>query len=278
MVDTKLPSFIVIGAMKAGTSSLHTYLALHPKISMPVTRKELDFFNNRTNWEKGVNWYKSNFPENDLLKGEASPNYAMYPAYGTDKIPERMFSILPDARLIYILRDPIERILSQVHHQWVDGTETRTIDQIVKDTSDKGHYRDFSRYCLQVERFLKYYPKERIMITTLETLSSNPQEIMSEVFQFLQVDSDFYHKSFSQVFHASSDKKVAGKFQKNLESMCFLLPQKVALYLQRIFSVSIPKPTLTELQEKILENDLREDVKKLREFTGKDFGEWKYQY
>ena len=116
-----LPNLIIIGAQKCGTTSLHYYLNLHPQILMS-REKELNFFITERNWSKGVDWYRSQFVEKAEIYGESSPNYTDYIRFGG--VPERMYSVVPDARLIYILRDPIERIVSHYVHLCDMGLET----------------------------------------------------------------------------------------------------------------------------------------------------------
>src|SRR5919108_5987197 len=109
-----LPNLIIIGAQKCGTSALHHYLGLHPDIFMSH-EKELNFFMQRKNWDKGRAWYESMFPCNATVRGEASPGYTDYPT--EPRVAERMHSLIPDAKLIYIVRHPIERMISQYVHQ-----------------------------------------------------------------------------------------------------------------------------------------------------------------
>ena len=100
------PNLIIIGAAKAGTTSLHYYLGLHPEISMSQ-RKELRFFSHEKYWSRGIEWYESHFSGIAKIYGETSPSYAMYPRYPDP--PERMHALVPHAKLIYVVSDPIER-------------------------------------------------------------------------------------------------------------------------------------------------------------------------
>src|SRR3712207_3099155 len=106
--------------MKCATTSLHYYLNLHPQISMSE-KKELDFFVREKHWDKGVEWYKSNFHGNGETKiyGEASPNYTLHPIFSG--VPERMYSVVPEAKLIYVVRDPIDRMISHYIHEYTKG-------------------------------------------------------------------------------------------------------------------------------------------------------------
>ncbi|WP_287276577.1 MULTISPECIES: sulfotransferase domain-containing protein [unclassified Okeania] len=114
-----LPSFIIIGAQKRGTTSLYNYMIEHPQI-LPASKKELHFFNwvskpgNRKKPE-GVDWYLSQFPTipdgKNLITGEATPDYLVDP-----HTPQRMFNLVPDVKLIVLLRNPIDRAVSHYHH------------------------------------------------------------------------------------------------------------------------------------------------------------------
>ena len=109
----RLPDLIIIGAMKCGTTSLHRYLDLHPEIIMSG-QKGLNFFIPERNWGKGVDWYRPNFKGNALVSGEASPNYTNFPDF--KGVAGCMHPIGPNARLIYMVRDPVDRILSHYMH------------------------------------------------------------------------------------------------------------------------------------------------------------------
>jgi hypothetical protein len=119
-----LPNFIIIGAMKGGTTSLYHYIASHPDI-VPSSIKETNYFNTIADLCKGLSWYKSLFRNKGKYAFEASTNYTkrhIFPG-----VPERMYSILPKVKLIYILRDPIERIVSHYIHNYAHGREKSQI-------------------------------------------------------------------------------------------------------------------------------------------------------
>ena len=102
-----LPNVLVVGAAKCGTTSLHEYLDRHPEIAM-AREKELDFFVEQKNWSRGVDWYERQFAAAPV-RGESSPSYTAYPRYRG--VPERIRRIVPDAKLVYLVRDPVERAL-----------------------------------------------------------------------------------------------------------------------------------------------------------------------
>ena len=132
-----LPNLLVIGAQKCGTTSLHGYLSLHPQVSM-AKRKELDFFVRPEdsivaigNWHRGLDWYRAQFQGSSPVLGEASPNYTGFPHFRG--VPERAARVLPEAKLICMVRDPIERIVSHYMHRRAAGVETRPLEQTLGD-------------------------------------------------------------------------------------------------------------------------------------------------
>jgi len=280
----RLPSFIIIGAMKAATTSLHHYLDKHPEISMSL-QKEPDFFLD-AHWHKGVSYYESCFADNSLMKGEASPNYSKHPAF--PNVPKRMHSVVPHAKLIYILRDPIERMVSQYHHELVKGRETASIETIAESPSTN-HHVQVSKYHYQLSQFLAYYPKEHILITTAERLKKHQQAVLQEIYTFLGVDPSFAPESPMEAKHQSIDKRkqdVAlvnminrfGFTRKLKEWVRGIMPKN--LYRSMVHSVkpAIPKPIISEKLRSILLEEFRSDVEKLQEFSGQRFEEWKNKF
>ena len=118
----QLPNLIIIGGLKCGTTSIHHYLGLHPEIQMSKP-KELNFFVEELNWDLGLDWYASRFDDRFKVRGESSPHYTNLPRF--DGVAERIHANCPDARLLYMVRDPIKRILSHWVHATGAGYETR---------------------------------------------------------------------------------------------------------------------------------------------------------
>ena len=198
-----LPNLIIIGAMKAGTSSLHYYLSLHPEIEMSKI-KELDFFIKEKRFNKGLNWYKSHFTNRSNIRGESSPNYTKYPLF--KDVAKRMYSIVPQAKLIYILRDPVERILSEYIHFHCHHGERRNINKALKDPKN-AEWINNSKYYMQLEQYLKNYDMKNILILTTEELRENRIYTLKSVFKFLNVDENFTAKKFNIERHVSKEKK-----------------------------------------------------------------------
>ena len=272
-----LPNLIVIGAQKCGTSVLHYYLSLHPEVSMSKP-KELNFFIEERNWPRGIDWYKTQFDLDARVRGEASPNYTAFPQH--EGVPQRMAEVVPDAKLIYMVRDPIERIAAHWVHNYAKRREKGTLEQTLVHPNTS--YVTRSKYAMQLERFLEHYPKEQVLVFQQSELRYKRMETLRQVFEFIGVDAEFNHPRFEQERHQTSGKTRATRLAVRLEKLGrgrrgrffpsnFWLVLDDRLPLRR----AIKRPDVkAALPEETLE-ELRADALRLRELTGRDFSNWK---
>jgi hypothetical protein len=201
-----LPDFIIIGAQKCGTTSLYEYLAAHPGVA-PAARKEVHYFD-RGFRHHGTAWYRAHFPTRPyrlvcetmtrqrLVIGEASPMYLFHP-----HVPGRVRALLPDVKLIALLRDPVERAYSQYHHRARRGKEAlpfsealaREAGRIAGDI-DRVYARTMHRqpsylargiYADQLAKWLRAFPREQLLILTSEEFFSDTPRVFSQVLEFL---------------------------------------------------------------------------------------------
>jgi hypothetical protein len=201
-----LPTVIVIGAMKGGTSSLHRYLNAHPEICMSRT-KETNFFIRKGDVERDESYYDRQFRGGRWRRvrhyGESSPNYTKWPA--VEAVPERMHRLVPQAKLVYVVRDPIERMISHYGHSVAAGRERRPLDEALSPRY-RQRYLDPSRYRTQIERFLEYYPLDQMLVVSSEELRQERRATLARVFRFLQVDDSFESPTFATEFHRTHNK------------------------------------------------------------------------
>ncbi len=281
-----LPNLIIIGAAKSGTSSLHYYLNLHPEISMSK-QKELNFFNKELGWKKGIKWYKSNFTGIAKIYGESSPSYTGYPLY--KGVAQRMHSVVPGAKLIYIVRDPIERLISHYLDKVKGGQETKTIDRALEDL-ENADYVCPSKYFMQLKQYLGYYPKGRILVLTAEELRNERRPALKRIFRFLNVDDSFYSEAFRDLKNVSAEKlkqkkprritryfmsEGPGVFQvKKIVKQIMPEPLKNRMRQALNTGEKIDRPIVDRGLKRVLCEILREDVESLRKFTGYEFKNW----
>lgn len=211
------PDFIVIGAMKAATTSLYHYLSGHPDVFMAGV-KELDFFVASANWGRGVSWYEKQFggAGDVAVAGEASTAYTKFPI--VPDVPERIATVVPECRMIYVLRDPVDRIRSHYQHRVAIGSERAPIEEaVIADPV----YLACSRYASQIERYLDWFPRDRLLLLTSERLRAERLATMRRVFGFLGVDEQIVPPTLDREYYRTDGRAtyppIAGKLRHALK-------------------------------------------------------------
>jgi hypothetical protein len=175
-----LPNVVVIGAQKCGTTALYQRFAEHPECAVCPDVKELHFFVDEGpwpigSWSRGVSWYEGMFPSATIV-ADVCPSYSAWPVYpGT---AERAAATVPEALIVYLVRDPIDRIVSHWMH-WRDrGYDSRPFDEAVLDPDPANEYLAGSRYGTQLRRWLEHYPAERVMVLHQRQLASGDDGLL----------------------------------------------------------------------------------------------------
>jgi hypothetical protein len=189
-----LPNAVILGAMKSGTSSLHNYLVQHPGVIEPL-RKEVHYFD--MNFERGEAWYRAHFGRvgEPGLNLDSSPYYLFHPA-----VPQRLATLLPEARLIVLLRDPVRRAYSHYWHERDKGRETLSFEDAIAAEAERlgdsqqrladgtlersPEHQHFSylargRYAEQLERWFAVVPRERFLVLRFEDLARDPLGVLN---------------------------------------------------------------------------------------------------
>jgi hypothetical protein len=278
-----LPNLIVIGGLKCGTTSIHHYLNLHPQIAMSRP-KELNFFVEQLNWDLGEDWYRGHFRTDAPVRGESSPHYTNHPRF--NGVADRMAELVPDAKLIYMVRDPFDRMLSHYLHNLAGGYDARPIDEALAATDSS--YVDRSRYSMQLQPYLERFPADRIEIVDQGELRRDREVTMQRVFRFLDVDDSFRHEQFSREWERGTAKG-SGKFRlmdravrlpglRGMDARFDRLPEGMRWIVERIVhrptGEAPPKPEIPPSVRERLEPILREDAERLEELTGRRFDGW----
>jgi hypothetical protein len=189
-----LPDFVVLGTQKGGTSFFYRLLTEHPLVR-GAAAKELHFFDNK--FAEGVGWYRRCFSESEradgqrTITGEASPSYLFDP-----QVPERMARVVPEARLIVLLRNPVDRAYSHYQMEVRRGKEARSFEEATEEemTSAEGagntvdlRYAYLTRglYAEQLERFTFFANRDRLLVVKSENLFTRRLEVLDRVLTFL---------------------------------------------------------------------------------------------
>jgi hypothetical protein len=275
-----LPNVIVIGAPKAGTTALHDYLDLHPEIGMAVD-KELNFFIDPECTER-LEDYASFFDARSPLRGESSPWYAIDPLI--TGVPERIRAIVPEVKLIYLVRDPVARALGD-YAQYTAVWEQIPIEDAFRHLGDPFcRFTAPGLYGRQLERYLDFFPAEQILVVDQADLLGGRQSTLRQVFGFLGADEDFDSPRFEMLVNTTAARRRVGHAWRWLRGSRAVgvvkrlptRPREMVLRPARRLMSRRPQPPPDPDPE--LRVRLREafagDVARLRELTGREFATW----
>lgn len=272
-----LPNLLIVGAAKCGTTSLHNYLNAHPEISMSEI-KELNFFVTNGTWSNGVDWYKENFDSSSQIRGESSTSYTR--GQNAEGVAERIRSLLSEVKLIYIVRDPIDRIRSDYHQYRSVGTEHRSLAAALADPENP--YVQASRYGSQLKPYVDRFGTHRILVETQERLLSERRACLGRIFRFLEVSDQVDLVEFDRTWERSEGKGWAYSLGWKLRQRGIRLPRGLRWPAQRLqrswllggASDSARPPKIDEALRATLAAYLEPEMATLRELTEMSFDEW----
>jgi len=206
-----LPTFIIIGGQKCGTTSLYNYLGEHPGI-VPALEKEVHFFD--ANFKKGTTWYRAHFPtqvyrlycrlfRKNIICGEATPYYIFHP-----RAPRLISEMLPDVKLIALLRNPVDRAYSHYQHMTRRGDEILSFEEAIRKEKERldgeadkmledqnyqssehrlHSYLSRGIYADQLRAWENLLPKEQFLVLKSEDLFAEPSFVLQRVLKFLDL-------------------------------------------------------------------------------------------
>lgn len=247
-----LPNFIIVGAQKSATRWLRDVLNEHPDIYM--ASRELEFFNH--NFDKGIYWYKQQFKDAGNVKaiGEATPSYTML-VYSPEEAAGRMKETIPDAKIIALLRDPVDRLSSAYIHHIRMGRidpELNIMDKLKKiDPSPKNERLGLISggwYAQSLEPYFKKFG-DRVQVVLHEDIKNDSKQLYDKVLKHLDINIGYYPKDLVRVRH--SNRKDVG--DKALKSARLSKADRAEIY-KRFFA---------------------KDVSKLEKQTGLDLSAWR---
>jgi hypothetical protein len=301
----RLPDFLIIGAAKAGTTTLYKYLCRHPQIYQPVKQdtvyvpqkpysyKEPNFFGCDDNYAKGIEYYALLFNrvQDHQLCGEASTDYTKYPQFPNSAA--RIAHHLPDVKLIYIMRHPVERAYSYYIHLGRGSKYKETFEEHIHRTSIS---LDGSNYMLQIEQYLKFFPREAFLFLLMDDLIKKPEQILFQVCEFLGIDDtvDLIERDPIGGIAANQRRELLEGIRRSkvtsplraipgMTTMASLFPQawrdhvyrflKETPYGKTVSQQYIPQPMRPETRQLLLAR-FREPNQRLAEFLNRDLSHW----
>lgn len=289
----RLPDFFILGAAKCGTTTLYKYLCRHPNIFMSDP-KEMSFFSKDEVFEKGFPWYTELFSgaREDQLCGEASTTYTRWPLY--PQTVERIHASCPEARLIYIVRNPVDRLYSFYAHRMREHV-TSTFSQFLEQTPEAV---DSGRFMTQINQFLERFHQEQLLVLFNYDLLHQPAVTLSRAavhlglpeFDFLAAGPIRANEGGGKFYASSSLTKTIHTLKRvpavNSLLKCVPAETRKAGY-EWLADGPIGKRLRRRHQRRLcsltpaLRAELfeiyREEINHLQEFTGRDLSHWLVQ-
>lgn len=270
----KTPDFIVIGAMKCGTTTLASQLGAQNGLFM-TDPKEPNFFSDDDIYAKGPEWYSALFDSaapGDLL-GEASTHYAKLPTY--PKVIERMAAAVPAPRLVYMIRNPVDRLVSHFIHEWSQGvlSGSASIDEAVDTHAPLIAY---GLYGYQIKPFVEAYGTEAILLTSLERMKVDRDGELARIAAHIGYDGPVGWQEESEAENVSSqrarplplqsllvDNPVAKTLRRNL------VPKSLRTWVRKSRMMK-ERPTLSDDLTRRLQGQFAEDREELARIFPED--------
>ncbi len=281
-------NLMIIGAQKCGTSTLFKILDTHPAIAGSKP-KELNFFNLTKDWRRDLPSYEKHFEQGEnKLYVEASPSYTFFPGAQSQsafdqRYPIRRFHIWddiyeynPDTKFIYLVRDPVDRIVSSYVHHFNRRFTTLGIEEaVLKDRL----FLDATRYFTQINPYVKKFGRENVLIIDFEEFIRDKKSVVESVSHFLGLDPNLYSDYESAHFNAASENEwihhKLDRFEAHLSPLRKIAPSIYSKYVGR---KTIPKPKLSADFEKMIRTLLEVEMRELGRLMGKDLSKWMLAY
>jgi hypothetical protein len=276
-----LPNLIVVGAAKCGTTSLYRYLSMHPDITMS-RGKEVKFFQNPGCLDR-LDVYETFFDRDAPVRGEASTVYSYYPL--VNGVPARIRAAIPDVKLVYMVRDPVERLLSHYVQKYADLSSISSFEEAIADIGDP--YNDLiaaGRYATQLEQYRQVFESDQLLVLDQAELLLRRGETLRRVFRFLDVDETFSSPRFDEVRNIRATRRHKTPLYRVLSRNAFtgLLRRHLPTRTRRTLFEPLRQATSRAIEPPRAEGELRlrlrdafrGEVARLREMTGQEFASW----
>lgn len=274
--------FMIIGAQKCGTTSMAAQLAAHPRICF-CREKEPGYFHKTEDWREGLEQYHSLYnPLPGQICGEASTYYTFFPEFRNT--PQRLFDYNPDLKLIYVMRQPVERIISHYAHNFVREIDTRPPDEAVFQSPE---YLNRSRYAVQIRPYLQLFGPDNVKLVLFEEYTDDQVETLRRLSTFLDIDPTPFesvdttpqHQTVGQPYikyEALRNFTGTEAFQKLRNVVPAAIRQPIR---HRLLSNKISeKPAFSDETKEALWRLLEDDVRAIEEMLGYRLDAWRQPY
>lgn len=268
----RYPDFLFIGAMKCATTTLSAQLGVQPGIFTVSNPKELFFFSYEHNYTQGIDWYQQHFEaaSPDELCGEGATTYTQLPTYPL--VVERMQQHIPHAKLIYVMRHPIDRLVSQYLHEFTLHNIQVDINSALECHRNLVHY---SSYAMQLKPYLETFGAENVLPIFFENVKQNPQTELEKIGQFIgykgspQWQFDIAPKNVTSqrmIQHPILKFVRKSKLLKPLRE--HLVPKSIKEQMKNRLANNLERPTINNKQMASLTKTFDRDLAQLGQWLG----------
>lgn len=264
------PDFIIIGAMKSATSTLHEQLAANEGFFMS-TPKEPNFFSDEDQWRRGLSWYFGLFEgaSDGVLCGESSTHYTKLPRH--PQVVERLVEHVPDAKFIYVMRQPVDRLVSHYIHEWSQRVLDVPLDEAIDAHPELLAY---SSYAMQLRPYFDAFGRERVLPVFFDRLRAHPQEELERITSFLGHGGSPRWRNDLQAQNVSSQRMRQSWLRDAITYAPFIsyvrrrfVPQWVRDRIKQLWMMR-ERPSLTDEQQRRVEARLDPDMAELGKWLG----------
>jgi hypothetical protein len=273
------PTFILGGTPKAGTTSVYHYLDQHPKVCMSARKETSVFIDDRS-----LEWLSENYYQH--YDGEPAVGEASAGTLGNPVVAERVYEALPEVQLIFVLRDPIDRLYS--HFTFLQSSQAidpdRSFSEFIRSGTEwRNTLIDLGRYHKHLTRFEKYFDRDQMLVLLFKNLKTGTEEFMERVYRFVGVDSSF-RPSFS-VQNPTRKPRFNGMYRV-LSRVWNLVQERVGVYaakhtqplrraVKRLIMEEADRSPMAEVDKRYLQDIYREPSRKLAGWLDRDISYWK---
>lgn len=275
------PNLLIVGAQKSGTTSLHRLLESHRGIFFPPRPQEIHYFDLEENFRRGPRWYERFFEgwAGEPYCAQTSPLYMYEPAAAG-----RIHDLLPEARILFILRHPVDRAYSHYWHEVRFGYEAAPFAEALELESERlaegfegrrqYSYLDRGRYAGQIRRFYELFGRDRCLVLLQDELKASPEAVRLKVADFLRLSSEDFAKDRAQGWHLNRTGVPRSlRLQRLRRALRHVTPLAVAI--DRINLRQAGYPPMEAALRRQLEERLRPEIEALEELTGMDLRRWR---
>ncbi len=277
-----LPNLFIGGVQKSGTTYLHNLLKEHPDVFSPKYPQEIHFFAFEYDYQKNIKKYQNKFRswQGEKIIFQTSPYYLYLPA-----VPERIANIIPDAKFIFILRNPIDRAYSHYWHSVKYAYETLSFEDAIElETQRINHnlkfksrysYLDRGKYFGQIQRFYHHFGSEKVLIILFEDLKEKVNHVIKQCATFLQVDVSLFLQSKISERHKNHSRLPKNchiqKISSSLKETPLLL---LSVLIDRFNLVSTKYPPMKQETRMMLLQYFKQDIHQLQTLIKRDLSDW----